>query len=117
MNRRFKSELPTNGQTDRQTDRRTQTTTVTLAAHARRGLIIAAIVSRASRIFPTCTHARMTRGESSLVIRACVHVGKIRLVRETIAAKLCMDVYSWKYSHKGYYISRIHILLLTHSGT
>ena len=38
-NRRFISELPTNGQTDRQTDRRTRTTTVTLAAHARRGLM------------------------------------------------------------------------------
>ena len=40
------------------------------------------VVSRASRIFPTCTHARMTIPRP-LVIRACVYVGKIRLARET----------------------------------
>ena len=32
------------------------------------------LVSRASRIFPTCTHARMTSAPCPLVIRACVHV-------------------------------------------
>ena len=38
------------------------------------------VVSRASRTFPACTHARMTSGfPRPLVIRACVHVGKIRL--------------------------------------
>ena len=32
------------------------------------------LVSRASRIFPTCTHARMTSAPHPLVIRVCVHV-------------------------------------------
>ena len=45
-NRRFISELPTNGQTDRQTDRRTRTTTVTLAAHTRRGLTMGKVAAR-----------------------------------------------------------------------
>ena len=55
-----------------------------------------AVVSRASRIFPTYTHARMTSGRGNhravffrtmisppIVISACVYVGKIRLARET----------------------------------
>ena len=57
-NRRFISELPTNGQTDRQTDRRTRTTTVTLAAHARRGLITVCInISSLVKISLSLTHS------------------------------------------------------------
>ena len=54
-NRRFISELPTNGQTDRQTDRRTRTTTVTLAAHARRGLMKSTKVQTLGAYCMSCT--------------------------------------------------------------
>ena len=72
------------------------------------------IVSRASRIFPTCTHARMTSGRgnphgSPLAIRACVHVGKIRLARETRLGILAEFLGSFYADHVRFDLSHPYI--------